>query len=192
MTPETLAKIDQLLTTYPLRPFELESLSGERYRIMQLGAAREVTAFGKKHLAVAYRGRIELVDPERLKDEIRFIPGWKRPLNWLYGHPAAVGGGGVVVFSLVYFCLLVNIPVFSPTFPSTARKALPLVTTAETIETAQGPVKITTLKTGDYFTRILTLSNGQSFLETGYINSWGETHIERVTGNFPPLANGGP
>jgi hypothetical protein len=49
-----------------------------------------------------------------------------------------------------------------------------------TIETSQGTVAVTEIRSGTEFERVVLLPNGAVLNTSGHVNSWGERQIDKI------------
>jgi hypothetical protein len=49
-----------------------------------------------------------------------------------------------------------------------------------TIQTPEGPIEVTTIRSGTEFNRILQMTGGQAVAEAGWVNQWGEEQIRMI------------
>jgi hypothetical protein len=186
MKSEGIAKVRALRSEVPFRAFQLQKRYFTRYRITRRAQINELD---DKRLAIWSRGQLEVISYEDLDDGICYLPPWETPWRWLYEHPL-VAAPGIFLLIIGFFVLLFSLPQSQPLslgpiqLPSTGpRRTLSVTSENQSVNTPAGSLQITTLRTGDFFTRVLTLPNGQAFVESGYVNSWGEMHVERVAGS---------
>jgi hypothetical protein len=183
MKPEVRAQLEKLNDSYPFRPFELETLDGRRVRVTR--PLRRLYGEDKGGDLMTSDDSIQVLSYAELKDVILFIPGWKYPLRWLYERPHLAAAPIMILFFLaVIGGTLLATRSSDSRLPSASesrgdgRVAKPLNTVTETVNGNT----VTTMRSGDFFTRIIKTPDGQSFLEEGYVNVWGEYHVTDVAG----------